>query len=274
MIYVTGATGQLGNELRKILSPDTKFLTREQLDLGNLESVENFLKKNKIDLLINAAAYTQVDGAESHRALASLLNSEAPRLMSRYSAEKRFKFIHFSTDYVFNGRGVLPYTETDSVEPVNYYGKTKLDGEIGILNENPESLIIRTSWVYSMFGKNFINTILKLGSDRSELNVVFDQVGTLTSAKELAEVTFKARDLRGIYHFSNEGVCSWYDVAVEIKRATKFKADIKPILSDEYPTAAKRPHYSVLNKNKIKNALGISIPHWTESLELCLQKLS
>lgn len=274
MIYVTGANGQLGNELRQKLGAKATFLTREHLDLSNLLQLEKFLKETEIELLINAGAYTQVDKAESEQEFALTINAEAPKLMARYSKEKKFKLIHFSTDYVFNGKNITPYDENDEVGPVNFYGKTKLEGEIGIMQENPESLIMRTSWVYSSFGKNFIKTILKFGHERDSLNVVFDQVGALTSAKDLADVALKARELSGIYHFSNEGVSSWYDVAHEIKRLTKFKASVLPILSAEYPTPANRPSYSVLNKNKIKNSLGIKIPHWTESLEVCLKELS
>lgn len=273
MIFVTGANGQLGNELKRIL-PEATFLDRETLDLSNMSIVESFLKNNKISLLINAGAYTQVDKTESDKELALKVNSEAPSLMARYSLEKKFKLIHFSTDYVFNGNSSTPYNENDFVDPVNFYGQTKQNGEAGVLLHNPESLIIRTSWVYSTYGKNFIKTILKFGAEREILNVVFDQVGTLTSAKDLAEITLKARELSGIFHFSNEGVSSWYDVAHEIKRRKKIKANIVPILSQDYPTPAKRPHYSVLDKSKIKNDLGINIPHWTESLEICLKNLS
>lgn len=273
MIYVTGANGQLGNELR-IKLPNATFLDRDKLDISNLSTLKSFLENTKIKILINAGAYTQVDKAESEKDLALKINSEAPKLMAQYGREKKFKLIHFSTDYVFNGESFTPYAESHEVNPVNFYGLSKLKGEQGVMEENPDSLIIRTSWVYSDFGKNFIKTILKFGSERENLNVVFDQIGTLTSARDLAEVTERALELSGIYHYSNEGVTSWYDVAHEIKRITKFKANVSPILSSEYPTPAKRPNYSVLNKNKIKNALGVKIPHWTESLELCLRKLS
>lgn len=274
MIYITGANGQLGNELRRQLRENATFLNRETLDLSNLAQLEEFLSQTNIELLINAGAYTQVDKAETEKDLALSINSKAPRLMARYAFQKKFKLIHYSTDYVFAGENCRPYLETDSVKPVNFYGQTKLEGEIGVMEENPESLIIRTSWVYSTFGKNFIKTMLKFGAERESLNVVFDQIGSLTSAKDLAEISLKGRELSGIYHFSNEGVSSWYDVAHEIKRLTKFKSNLMPILSEEYPTPAKRPNYSVLNKNKIKNDLGIKIPHWTESLELCLKELS
>lgn len=274
MIYVTGANGQLGNELKKKLGSNAFFLTRDMLDLQNQASVEDFLKTTKIELLINAGAYTQVDKAEEERDISASVNEVAPKLMARFSRENKFKFIHFSTDYVFNGTGPSPYKETDLTDPVNFYGHTKLRGEKAVLQENPESLVIRTSWVYSTFGKNFIKTILKFGAERESLNVVYDQIGSLTNAGDLADVTLKARELSGIYHFSNEGVSSWYDVAFELKKQKNFKAAINPILSHQYPTPAKRPNYSVLDKAKIKNALGIQIPHWTESLSLCLKELS
>ncbi len=271
MIFVSGASGQLGCELKKKLGDKAVFLQREQLDLSNSLKLDKFFQENHVELFINAGAYTLVDKAETEKELAININSIAPKIISHYSRVKKFKLIHFSTDYVFNGKSVTPYTENDPVEPVNFYGQTKLDGERGVMEENPDNLIIRTSWVYSSFGKNFIKTILKFGQERENLNVVYDQVGSLTFAEDLAEVALKARDLSGIYHFSGEGVSSWYDVAHELKRLKNFKAMINPILSHEYPTPAKRPSYSVLNKDKIKKSLGIKIPHWTESLELCLK---
>lgn len=273
MIYVTGADGQLGMELRGKLR-DAHFLTRNDLDLSNVEMLKTFLSRSPISMLINCAAYTKVDKAEEERGLAETINTVTPALIAKYSKEKKFKFIHFSTDYVFNGLQVEPYKETTPTQPINYYGLTKEQGEKKILQENEDSLIIRTSWVYAKTGKNFINTILKTGVERDNLNVVYDQIGTLTWASDLADVVLKASDLSGIYHFTNEGVSSWYDVAVELKRLKKFKANVVPILSEQYPTPAKRPHYSVLDKQKIKSALNIKIPHWTESLELCLKQLS
>ncbi len=272
-MYITGASGQLGEELKEKL-PDARFLRRADLDLSNLSEVEQFLKETKISTLVNCAAYTLVDKSEVDRDLALTINAKAPELMARYSAQKNFKMIHFSTDYVFNGTGSTPYKETDLCDPVNFYGTTKLEGEKLITRENNKALILRTSWVYSQFGKNFVKTILNAGAQKDNLNVVYDQVGTLTWAQDLAEVVMKAWDLEGVFHFTNEGVSSWYDIAVELKRLKKFKASVSPILSAEYPTPARRPHFSVLDKQKIKSALNITIPHWTESLELCLQKLS
>lgn len=274
MIYVTGADGQLGNELKKKLGNQAIFLSRSKLHLGDETALESFLESTEISLLINAGAYTQVDKAEIERSLATSINHTAPMLIARYSKKKNFKLIHFSTDYVFNGVSHIPYTETHATDPVNFYGVTKLAGEKAVLEENPKNLVIRTSWVYSNFGRNFVKTILKLGSEKDSLNIVYDQIGTLTSASDLADITIKARELEGIFNFSNEGVTSWYDVAFELKRISNFKAEINPILSEQYPTLAKRPHYSVLDKSKIKNALDIRIPHWTESLNLCLQSQS
>lgn len=273
MIYVTGSDGQLGQELRKKL-PEATFLTRKEIDLANPQEIESFLSSTKITTLINCAAYTQVDKAETEQAHCMSINEAAPDLMARYSKSKNFKFIHFSTDYVFNGNGCTPYKETDVCDPLNFYGESKLAGEQRILQENEKSLIIRTSWVYSSFGKNFVKTILKAGAERESLNVVYDQVGTLTWASDLADITIKAQQLEGVFHYTNEGVSSWYDVAHALKKIKNFKAAVNPILSSGYPTPAKRPHYSVLDKQKIKSALNITIPHWTESLELCLKELS
>jgi dTDP-4-dehydrorhamnose reductase len=276
MIYVTGVNGQLGHEFRK--NPklkDAVFLDRLQLDLSDSKQVEIFLKEKKITGLINAAAYTQVDKAETERELCTTINAEVPALMARYAEEKNFKFIHFSTDYVFNGRGNSPYVETDSTDPVNFYGKSKRIGEEAIIKNNPSAFILRTSWVYSSHGKNFLKTILRLASEKPSLNVVSDQIGTPTWAHDLSVVTLSAleQDLSGIFHFSNEGVTSWYEFAIEILKLKNLKTSMSPITTAEYPTPAKRPSYSVLDKTKIKSALNIKIPHWTESLHQCVQEL-
>lgn len=274
MIYITGSEGQLGREFEKILGSKAEYLNRSKLDLENIQDVKSFLNRAKISVLINTAAFTMVDQAEVNRDRAKVLNCDVPSLFSEYSKTKNFKFIHYSTDYVFNGKGSTPYLENSSTEPLNYYGLSKLMGEQAVLGMNPKSLIFRTSWVYSTFGKNFIKTILTKGRSVEELKVVFDQIGTLTSAKDLAENTLKSFDLSGLFHFSNEGVCSWYDVAYFIKKQTNYPAALRPILTSESQGNALRPKYSVLDKGKIKAALNISIPHWTESLELCLKELS
>lgn len=270
MIYVTGANGQLGETFKKTsLGESATFLDRSQLDISNLSQLEDFLRSKKITALINTAAYTQVDKAEAERDLALRSNSLAPALMARYAEKKKFKLIHFSTDYVFNGEGSKPYQEDDETDPVNFYGETKLRGEEGVFLENPAALILRTSWVYASHGKNFLNTMIRLGNERPELKVVADQVGTPTSTEDLALIALKSleSDLSGIYHFSNDGVTSWYEFAREILKLKGIKTPVHPIKTSEFPTPAKRPSYSVLDKSKIKNVLGIEIPDWKLSLQ-------
>ena len=275
MIYVTGANGQLGQELKKTnLKGKATFLDRSQLDLSNLDQLEKFLQTTKVSAIINTAAYTQVDKAEAEKELALTINSRAPALMAKYAAERKFKFIHYSTDYVFNGEQTRPYREVDPTNPVNFYGETKLQGEHGVLSADSSSLILRTSWVYSAHGKNFFNTMIRLAGERPELKVVADQMGTPTATHDLALITLKAldKDLSGIFHFSNEGVTSWYDFACEILRLKGFKIPVHPIKTSEFPTPAKRPAYSVLDKTKIKSALGEEIPDWKEALRKVVLK--
>jgi dTDP-4-dehydrorhamnose reductase len=270
MIYVTGANGQLGQELKKTnLQGKATFLDRSQLDLSNLDQLEKFLQTSSISTIINTAAYTQVDKAEAEQELALTINAKAPALMAKYASERKFKFIHYSTDYVFNGEQTRPYHEADPTNPVNFYGETKLQGEQGVLSADPSALILRTSWVYSAHGKNFFNTMIRLAGERPELKVVADQIGTPTATHDLALITLKAldKDLSGIFHFSNEGVTSWYDFACEILRLKGLKIPVHPIKTSEFPTPAKRPAYSVLDKTKIKNALGEEIPDWREALQ-------
>jgi dTDP-4-dehydrorhamnose reductase len=276
MIYVTGANGQLGNELKKEARlKDAVFLDRSVFNLEDLSQVEKFLQEKKITCLINAAAYTQVDKAESEKELAIKINAEAPALMAKYASEKKFKLIHFSTDYVFDGRNFKPYVETDATNPVNFYGKTKLMGEEAVLKRCPEALILRTSWVYSSHGKNFLKTILRLAGEKPSLNIVSDQIGTPTWVGDLSKISLDALDqnLSGIFHFSNEGVTSWYDFAKEILRTKNIGTPVLPIVSQEYPTPAARPHFSVLDKRKIKSALNTTIPHWTDSLNRCVREI-
>ncbi len=276
MIVVTGATGQLGFELQRILSgavPVT-FLNSTQLNLRNPAQITSVITELHPSLLINAAAYTQVDKAESEPQIAHQVNCEAPAQMAALARELGFRFIHFSTDYVFDGQADAPYTEDDAVSPQSVYGKSKADGERAILDVLPSALILRTSWVYSSHGKNFVKTVLKFGAENAKMRVVFDQIGTLTYARDLAQMVLEARDLSGIFHYSNEGVGSWYDVACAVKRLKKLTFEIEPILSCDYPTRAKRPRYSVLDKSKLKAAISIKIPHWMESLEKCLSEIS
>ena len=226
-------------------------------------------------MIVNCAAYTQVDKAESDQVAAQFTNAVAPAILASLCE----RFIHFSTDYVFNGYGFRPYNEASETNPSSVYGASKLAGESAVMTSNPSSVIIRTSWVYSDIGNNFVKTMLRLGKERKELRVVSDQIGTPTYAYDLAKLVVENgidgwKFKSGIYHYSNEGVASWYDFAYEIMKIAKLSCKIIPIKSEEYPTSAKRPHYSVLDKTKIKNDLGIEIPHWKESLKLCLQKLS
>jgi dTDP-4-dehydrorhamnose reductase len=285
-ILVTGANGQLGNELHELgaLYPDYTFtfISRSELDLSNTEDIWAYFIDKTFGVIINCAAYTAVDKAESEQALAKAINTTAVATLARIAKEKNSSLIHISTDYVFDGKNFKPYSETDPVNAQGIYGQTKLDGEQAMLAINPaNSIIIRTSWVYSSFGNNFVKTMLRLGKEREELGVIYDQVGTPTYARDLAQAilsiiqhpilnTQKATE---IYHFSNEGVCSWYDFAKAIFEISAIHCNVKPIETKDYPTPAKRPHYSLLNKAKIKNTYNITIPYWKDSLQECLDVL-
>lgn len=285
-ILVTGAYGQLGNEL-KLLSaeyPEWQFLftDADTLDITNAFSVQSFFDRNKPDIVINCAAYTAVDKAETDIETAGKVNALAPELLAKATAGTGAKLIHISTDYVFDGTSHLPYSESDVVNPVSVYGKTKLDGEERALAANQQTIIIRTSWLYSSFGNNFVKTMIRLGHERGLLNVVFDQVGTPTYAADLASVILfiiagsEARPedfVPGVYHYSNEGVASWYDFAKEIFELSAMNVRVIPVRSDQFPTAAKRPAFSVLDKTKIKTTYCAEIPYWKDSLENCLGKL-
>ncbi len=286
-ILVTGAYGQLGSELKEIEMqfPNYHFLFTDvdSLDITSGMAVETYFNKNQPDFVINCAAYTAVDKVEIDHEIAEKINTFAPKLLGKFSKQVGAKLIHISTDYVFNGNTNQPYSETDAVNPQTVYGKTKLEGELNCLNENPNSVVIRTSWLYSEFGNNFVKTMLRLGDERDSLNVVFDQVGTPTYAADLAQALLSiiqnsekdpANFIPGIYHYSNEGVASWYDFAkaiFEISGGVECK--INPVLSDQFPTPAKRPHFSVFNKLKIRNTYGITIPYWKESLKICMERL-
>jgi dTDP-4-dehydrorhamnose reductase len=285
-ILVTGAYGQLGNEL-KVLSYQYSehqflFTDADTLDITNENQVRDYFEKEKPEFLINCAAFTAVDRAETEIEAAHQINFTAPGLLAKITKQFKAGFIHISTDYVFNGKAHLPYSETDPVHPECVYGKTKLAGEHQVKPVNPKAVIIRTSWLYSSFGNNFVKTMLRLGEERDVLKVVFDQVGTPTYAADLAKAVlsivsvyenepknFKA----GVYHYSNEGVASWYDFAKSIFEISGLNCKVLPVLSDEFPTPAKRPAYSVLNKSKIKSTFNLEIPYWKESLESCLKKL-
>jgi dTDP-4-dehydrorhamnose reductase len=282
-ILVTGAYGQLGNEL-KILSENCKqweflFTDVDTLDITSEKDVGIFFKNHTPGFVINCAAYTAVDKAETDIKNALNVNAVAPGILAKASKELQAGFIHISTDYVFDGTSNKPYYEFDAVNPQNTYGKSKLAGEHAVRSGNPRSVIIRTSWLYSSFGHNFLETMLHLGKERDTIKVVFDQTGTPTFAADLAKVifviaaTYPEEFIPGIYHYSNEGVASWYDFAKAIFELAEVNCRIIPVLSDEFPTPAKRPYYTVLNKSKIKAAFNLEIPYWKESLEECIKKL-
>lgn len=281
-ILVTGSNGQLGSELKE-LSLEYKdiffFTNRETLDITNQDAIASFVKENDINVIINCAAYTAVDKAESDEANADLINTRAVQQLSAVSLQNNIQLIHVSTDYVFDGRAYKPYPETFQTNPQSVYGKTKLAGELEMLKINPKnSIIIRTSWVYSSFGSNFVKTMLRLGKEKEQLGVIFDQVGTPTYAKDLAKTILDIiphinNTTVEIYHYSNEGVLSWYDFAKEIMKMAKLPCQINPIETFQYPTPASRPHYSLFNKAKIKKEFNIVIPYWKDSLDACLKKL-
>ena len=281
-ILVTGSNGQLGSEIR-LLSEKEKdnffFTDKDNLNITDKDSLRDFVKKNNINIIINCAAYTAVDKAELEVGLADAINHKAVKHLAEISKEKEIKLIHISTDYVFDGTNYKPYKEGDKTNPKSVYGRTKLAGELAMQDVNPKnSIIIRTSWVYSSFGNNFVKTMLRLTDERDELNVIYDQVGTPTYARDLAKTILEIlpkinNEKVEIYNYSNEGVLSWYDFAKEIIKMAKKECIIKPIESFEYPSPAPRPHYSLLNKSKIKKDFNISIPFYKDSLDECLKVL-
>ena len=275
-ILITGANGQLGNEMRVLSAQHTHhtyfFTDIDELDITSREAVKQFVSGNAIDIIVNCAAYTNVDKAEIDENLAHKINASAVENLGLSGA----RVIHISTDYVFSGEACVPYAETDSVAPRTAYGRTKREGEKLLQAVSDEAIIIRTAWLYSTFGNNFVKTMLRLGSERKELGVVFDQTGTPCYARDLAKVVLLCldKDFEGqILHFSNEGVCSWYDFALKIMQLGKKDCHVRPIRTADYPTHATRPAYSVLDKADIKQFLGIEIPHWEESLNECLKRL-
>ncbi|NVO02735.1 MAG: dTDP-4-dehydrorhamnose reductase [Bacteroidetes bacterium] len=285
-ILITGANGQLGSDL-KFLSKNFKdyqctFTDVEDLNIADNEALIKYFKKNKTDVVINCAAFTAVDDAEKEKEKASLLNSTAVKNLAQLSGELKFLLVHISTDYVFDGKNFKPYNEGDPTNPKSFYGKTKLDGEIEIVFNASKAVILRTSWLYSSTGKNFVKTIMKFGKERGELKVVADQIGSPTYAKDLAQTIFslipqfledKKADKVEIYNYSNEGVVSWYDFAKAIIELSKIKCKVIPIETKDYPTPAARPNYSVLNKRKIKEKFKIEIPYWKDSLAECINLL-
>jgi dTDP-4-dehydrorhamnose reductase len=279
-ILVTGSNGQVGSELRE-LSSEYKynffFTDRTTLDITDNKAVKEFIETNSINTIINAAAHTAVDQAEEDEANADKINHLAVKNLAEIAKDKNIKLIHISTDYVYDGTNFKPYNEEDTTNPNGVYGATKLAGEIAMRNINPSnSIIIRTSWVYSSFGANFVKTMLRLGKERDSIGVIFDQVGTPTYARDLARAILEIlpnikNEKVELYHYSNEGVLSWYDFAKEIMRMAKLNCQINPIETKEYPTPCARPHYSLLNKSKIKKEFTLNIPYWKDSLDECLK---
>lgn len=279
-VLVTGANGQLGSDLR-VISPLYKelefiFTDVDELDISNRDVLDNFFENAGVDFVINCAAFTQVDKAETDTELAILLNAVAPGYLAELSVKYRFKLIHISTDFVFDGNQNTPYTEQDEAKPIGYYGVTKLAGEKAVLQKSPASIIIRTAWLYSSFGNNFIKTMLRLGRERGFVNVVYDQIGTPTYARDLATCILhiisdpKISNLSGLFHYSNEGAISWFDLAKAIFDIKGMDCKVNPLRTIEFPTPAKRPAYSVLDKAKIKTTFGLEIPYWRDSLRECL----
>lgn len=281
-ILVTGANGQLGNEMRALSAENpqyTYFFTDvQELDICNEEAVQAYVNDNEIDIIVNCAAYTAVDNAEDHPELCDRLNNIAPGYLARAAQGRGAAMIQVSTDYVFDGTAHTPYTEEEPTCPDSVYGSTKLAGEQNVLDCCERAMVIRTAWLYSIYGNNFVKTMIRLGKERESLGVIFDQIGTPTYANDLARAIYAAINkgvVRGVYHFSNEGVCSWYDFTVAIHRLAGITScKVKPLHTAEYPSKAARPPYSVLDKTKIKNTFDIEIPHWEESLKRCIALLN
>ena len=283
-ILVTGANGQLANEIKTLSKnyPSYCFLftAKEELPIDDMQSIKSFFERNQIDYCINCAAYTAVDKAESEKEKAFQINADAVGDLAEICLEHNVKLIHISTDYVYDGSREVPLKETDSVGPVNLYGASKLKGEQLALAQNPSTLIIRTSWVYSSFGNNFVKTMLRLFKEKEEINVIDDQLGSPTYAADLAAVILKfiesmqeGKSFSGIVNYSNEGVTTWYQFAEEIKALVHSNCKINPVPTSAYKTEAKRPLYSVLDTFKIRELLEINIPSWKESLKSCVEIL-
>ena len=277
-ILVTGANGQLGMEMRNVSAGSADryiFTDVAELDITDADAVDRVIASEKVDVIVNCAAYTNVDKAEEDEQAADLINHRAVAILATAAAKYGATLIHISTDYVFDGLSCVPYKEDDATSPTGAYGRTKLAGEHAVIESGCRYLIFRTAWLYSHYGKNFVKTMMKLTAEKDSLNVVFDQVGTPTCAADLAALIYKVitermLDRQGVYHFSNEGVCSWYDFAVEIRDLCGNTCDIRPCHSDEFLSRVRRPSYSVLDKTKVKNIFGINIHHWKKSLRKIL----
>lgn len=280
-ILITGCNGQLGNEMQLLekAHPEHNWMNTDvaELDITNQLAVNDFVARNKIDGIVNCAAYTAVDKAETEKEFCTTLNMVAPAYLAAAIEKRKGWMIQISTDYVFDGTKHTPYVETDTPCPNSVYGSTKMAGELGVQKFCSRAMIIRTAWLYSTFGNNFVKTMLRLGKERTELGVIFDQIGTPTYAHDLAVAIMTAIEkgiVPGIFHFSNEGVISWYDFAKAIHRIAGITTcHVRPLHTSEYPTPANRPAYSVLDKTKIKQTFDIEVPYWEESLEVCIHKL-
>jgi dTDP-4-dehydrorhamnose reductase len=286
-ILIIGRDGQLGSaffeQIRGIDWASFTFSTIETLDLTNPSAIHSFFSDKKFDFIINCAAYTAVDKAESEKEMAFALNAEAPKLIADEANKTGAHFIHISTDYVFGGNHCRPLKPDGPKSPESVYGQSKLKGEESLMHANPKSMVIRTAWLYSRFGQNFLKTMLRLGKEKESLNVVFDQIGTPTLADDLAHgiitilekiITDRKPFISGVYHFSNEGVCSWYDFATSIFEKAGITCKVFPVESDQFPTPAPRPFYSVMDKSLIKETYDIEIPHWQASLTKCLKDMT
>lgn len=285
-VLVTGANGQLGSEIKdckhNFKELNVVYADIPDLDISNQDAVNTFVTINGIEAIINCAAYTAVDRAEEDAETARKVNAKGVFNLVKAMENVNGKIIHISTDYVFDGTKSIPYDEEDIVSPIGVYGNTKREGELAVINSTTEGIVIRTSWLYSAYGNNFVKTMIHLGKEKEKLNVIFDQIGTPTFAGDLANTCLAILsneeiriDKAGkVYHFSNEGVASWYDFATAVMKINKLDCKVFPIETKDYPTLAQRPHYSVLNKTKIKQNFKITIPYWRDSLEKCIQKLN
>ena len=271
MFLIVGKNGQVAAELRAALGERAVAVGSAELDVGDGEAVRTFFRGRRFEAVVNCAAYTAVDKAEDEPELAARVNADGPRHLADALAETETPLVHLSTDYVFDGKSCRPYTEADAPAPTSVYGATKLAGERAVLEHAATALVVRTSWVYSPHGNNFVKTMLRLGAERARLGVVFDQIGTPTCAADLARAVAEIlprleAGTRRVRHFSNEGACSWYDFARAVMELSGLACEVEPILTRDYPTRATRPFYSVLDKSEIKRDFGIAIPHWRDSL--------
>ncbi len=280
-LLITGADGQLGRALRRLIDADPRYRAVytdvDTLDLTDPQAVDRYVAETAPDFIVNCAAYTAVDRAEAEEALCARVNTEAVGHIAAAARSHKCRVIHISTDYVFNGENYKPYTESDKPDPCSAYGRTKLRGEGILMSLCPDSIIIRTAWLYSEDGNNFVKTMLRLGAEKQEIGVVADQIGTPTYAGDLASAVMSVISVEnpqpGIYHFTDEGAASWYDLAIAVMRRAALPCRVKPLLTRQYPTPARRPHYSLLDKTKIKDTFNITIPHWADSLNLCVDNL-